>query len=314
MKVLHLLQSPHFSGAENVVCQIIAMMKNDESIEMIYCSSDGEIREELKERGIKFYPMTSLSCSEVKRVIKEVKPDVIHAHDMRASFVAALVCGKTKLVSHIHNNAYDARGLSVKAIAYLLAGFKAKHIFWVSQSSYDGYVFHKLFSKKSEVLYNVMEIDEIVERASRDTRKYDYDVVYVGRLTYPKNPQRLISVLEKAIKKCPSIKAAIVGNGDMMEEIQNLVFDKGLDKNIEFLGFVNNPLKIVQDSKVMLMTSRWEGTPMCALEAQCLGTPIVSTPTDGLVDIITDGINGNLSDNDDKLADQLCQIVCNDAL
>ena len=314
MKVLHLLQSPHFSGAENVVCQIIGMMKKHKVIEMVYCSSDGEIREALRERNITFYPMSSLTCSEVRRVIKEVKPDIIHAHDMRASFVAALTCGKIKLISHIHNNAYDARGLSVKAIAYILAGIKAKRIFWVSQSSYDGYIFHKLFAKKSEILYNVMKMDDIVERASRDTEKYDYDVIYVGRLTYPKNPQRLISVLEKAIEECPSIKAAVAGNGDMMEEIQALVREKGLDKNIEFLGFVSNPLKIVRDSKVMLMTSRWEGTPMCALEAQCLGTPIVSTPTDGLVDIITDGVNGYLSDDDDKLADQLCQIVYDEAL
>ena len=40
MKILHLLQSSHFSDTENVVCQIIEMMKKDETIDMIYCSSD----------------------------------------------------------------------------------------------------------------------------------------------------------------------------------------------------------------------------------------------------------------------------------
>ena len=131
MKVLHLLQSHHFSGAENVVCQIIAMMRGSD-VEAAYSSQDGPIREALEERSIPFYPMTSLSVSEVKRVIKEVQPDVIHAHDMRASFVAALACGKIPLISHVHNNAYDSRGLSVKSIAYLVAATKAKHIFWVS--------------------------------------------------------------------------------------------------------------------------------------------------------------------------------------
>lgn len=118
MKVLHLLESPRFSGAENVVCQIILMLKDE--IEFVYCSRDGQIREALQERNIKFCPIKKLSVSEVKRVIKEEKPDLIHAHDMRASFYAALVCGRIPLISHIHNNNFDSRGLSVKSILYFL--------------------------------------------------------------------------------------------------------------------------------------------------------------------------------------------------
>lgn len=44
MRVIHLLQSPFFSGAENVVCQIINMMDNNDDIEMMYCSCDGQIQ------------------------------------------------------------------------------------------------------------------------------------------------------------------------------------------------------------------------------------------------------------------------------
>ena len=53
MRIIHLLQSSKFSGAENVVCQIISMMENDD-VEMAYCSCDGQIREALSERNIKF--------------------------------------------------------------------------------------------------------------------------------------------------------------------------------------------------------------------------------------------------------------------
>ena len=53
----------------------------------------------------------------------------------------------------------------------------------------------------------------------------------------------------------------------------------------------------------MIMTSLWEGTPMCALEALAMGIPIVSTPVDGLCDLIENGKNGFLSDSDDELAD-----------
>lgn len=43
---------------------------------------------------------------------------------------------------------------------------------------------------------------------------------------------------------------------------------------------------------MMIMTSLWEGTPMCALEALAMGIPIVSTPVDGLCDLIENGKNG----------------------
>ena len=97
IKVVHLLQSPRFSGAENVVCQIIRMFQRDETIEMIYCSPNGPIKEALVERKINFLPITDLTVKEVRRMIREVNPDIIHAHDMRASFVAAQACKTTRL-------------------------------------------------------------------------------------------------------------------------------------------------------------------------------------------------------------------------
>ena len=143
MKVMHVLNSRIYSGAEKVVCQIIKSFRDDAGVEMVYCSPESEIvRQMLSEQDVTYLPMETMSIKELSRVIAEQKPDLIHAHDMRASFFSALCCGKIPLVSHIHNNAYDARGLSAKTVAYLLAGFRAKHILWVSNSSYEGYAFH----------------------------------------------------------------------------------------------------------------------------------------------------------------------------
>lgn len=309
MKVLHLLQSGHFSGAENVVCQIIGMMKDEPDMEMVYCSSDGQIREALDERDIRFAPLSNFSINEIKQVIEKEKPDIIHAHDMRASLYAAIACGNIPLVSHIHNNAFDSRGISVKSIAYIFAAWKAKSIFWVSQSAFDGYAFHKLFKKKSSVLYNIIDIDALYEKMSLDEKEYDYDVIYLGRLTFPKNPQRLMNVFRLVKERKPDIKIGVIGTGDMEDETIGLAQEYDLLDNVEFLGFQSNPLKMLYDSKVMVMTSRWEGTPMCVLEAMALGVPIVSTPVDGLKDLIKNGENGYLSDDDEVLADKICEIV-----
>ena len=71
---------------------------------------------------------------------------------------------------------------------------------------------------------------------------------------------------------------------------------------------------MLHDSKVMLMTSLWEGTPMCALEAMALGVPIVTTPTDGLCDLVEENVTGYLSDEDDSLVEKCLDIICNEDL
>ena len=305
-----MLQSNRFSGAENVVCQIVGMFKDNPDIEMAYSSQDGQIREALAEREIEFYPLTKgLTVSEVKRIIKEYKPDIIHAHDMRASFIAACAKGKTKLISHIHNNNFDSRVLSLKSILFLLAGVRSKHIFWVSKGSYEGYCFHSFFKKKSDVLYNILDVEDLYKKAETDSKEYDYDIVYLGRLNEIKNPLRMIKIIAEVVKQKKDLKVAVIGSGELEEECKTLSKQLGLEEKVEFLGYKSNPLKIVKSSKVMIMTSLTEGTPMSALESLALGTPIVSTPAGGMCELIENGDNGYLTEDDNEFKNQILNII-----
>jgi len=276
---------------------------------MAYASPDGQIREELNIQHIVFEPMNALSAAEIKRIIDIQKPDIIHAHDRRASFMVARACGKIPMISHVHNNHIDSHGFTLKSIAYLYAGIKAKHILWVSQSAFSGYRFHNLFKKKSSILYNVIDIHALYSKLETDRQTYDYDVVYVGRLTHQKNPIRLMNVCRKIVTLCPNVKIAIVGTGDMEDQTKEACKELKLQDHVSFLGFCRNPLKIMQSAKVMIMTSLFEGTPMCALEAMALGVPIVSTPVDGLKDLISNGKNGFLCEKEKDLALHVQQII-----
>ena len=313
MKVLHVLNSRIYSGAEKVVCQIIHMFAGE--VEMVYCSPYSEIVESmLQQEKVTYLPVNDLVPGELARIIREQKPDIIHAHDMRASFVSALCCGSIPLISHIHNNAYDSRGLSLKSIAYLLAGFRAKHILWVSRSSFEGYFFHKLFAKKSSVLFNIIDLQQVYDKRDQDEAKYSFDAIYIGRLTYQKNPQRLMQLCAMMKQRKPDIQLAVVGTGELEAETKALCAQLGLQDNVRFLGFQSNPMKMLACSKCLILPSRWEGTPMCALEAMALGVPVVSTPTDGLVDLLDEGENGFLSDDDAVLSQKVVALATDSAL
>lgn len=308
IRVLHMLTSNIFSGAENVVCQIANLLKDNENIEIFYSSPDGPIREALREREVNFIPVKTSSIKEYRTIIDNLKPALIHAHDMKASVIASLITNKIPIISHVHNNNYNSRKISLKSILYYFAAKKAKHIFWVSKTSFDGYVYSKYFKDKSEVLYNIIDTEKVVESANKDTRTYKYDFVFIGRLMPQKNPQRLIRIMEMAAQREPDIKFAILGDGPLRNEVTTLMTEKNITKNIDYLGFTPNPYKILKDSKALLLTSRWEGYPMVVLEAFALGVPVISTPVDGLMELVTQNADGFLSDKDDELVDEIIKI------
>ena len=318
MKVLHLLASDRFSGAENVVCQIIEMFKADDELEMFYCSPTGQIETALKEREIKFIPIKKLTPLHLKKILRAYKPDIIHAHDVKASLTAALTCKKAKFISHIHSHMYannmEKSRYSIKTMLYAIVANKAQHIFWVSQSAFDDYVMKDRIAHKSTVLKNIININALQKKCDLDKNDYDYDVVYVGRLTELKNPTRLMHIARAIVDKKPDAKIAIAGNGDLENAAKDLCKSLDLQNNVHFTGFMSNPNKLLCSAKVMIMTSLTEGTPMVALEAMALGVPIVSTPVGGMCDLVENGVNGYLSDDNDVFADYVVDICNNKEL
>jgi glycosyltransferase involved in cell wall biosynthesis len=309
--VLHVLSSISFSGAENVACQIITMTNGECS--SIYCSPNGQIKETLKEKAIPYMPLKKLSFWELRKVVREVHPTIIHAHDVKASVLSALsIPTRIKIVSHMHVNNTDMRKHSFKAIIYSLVAHRFSKIIWVSKSAFEDYVYKNHVYKNSIILTNIIDTEYVIRRANLSIQPISYDIVSIGRLTYQKNPQKLFQILKSIAQIRPSIRACIIGDGVFFNEIKKNIVDNHLEKNISMFGFVENPLPYLKNSKLLVLTSRFEGTPMVALEAMTLGIPIVSTPTDGMIDLVEDGKTGFLQDNDDLFVRNIIMILDND--
>lgn len=308
MKIFHLLASSQFSGAENVVCQIIDLCA-DKNCEMIYCSPKGPIRDALKERNVSFYALDRFTSTDIARAISIIQPNIIHAHDMRASYMASKVCGSIPVISHIHYNPYDARSISKRTLGFLWATRRISKIIWVSKSAMTDFYFSRIVKSKSILLPNVIDLEKLSKRASEAQDKTSYDVVFLGRLQYQKNPIRFVDVIRLVAKKYPNIRVAIMGDGEQRTLIEQKINEHSLQQNVTILGFISNPLGILKNAKALVMTSFWEGTPMCSLEALGLGTPVIATPVDGLKEIIVNEYNGYLSDSNDVLAEEIVKIV-----
>ncbi|MEG0179492.1 MAG: glycosyltransferase, partial [Oscillospiraceae bacterium] len=101
MKILHLLKSTDYSGAENVV---ISIMQHCTENNMVYASPNGSIKKIVQENNLTFYTLKAVNIRSIRQAIKEIKPDIIHAHDFSMSTLAAFSTHKIPIIAHLHNN------------------------------------------------------------------------------------------------------------------------------------------------------------------------------------------------------------------
>ncbi len=312
-KILHILNSDRFSGAENVVVTIIESFKKmGDDTEFVYVSRDGSIRQVVEERGIAFEAIQSMSPKELRRIIKKYKPHCIHAHDFTASIIAAVSAGRIPVISHLHNNSPWIKTYCLNSFVFGLSCFKYKYILGVSDSVFDEYVFGKYILAKSKVVGNPIDISRGIDRAEGDNAFEEYDVAFLGRLCEPKDPIRFIEIIKKLNIILP-IKAVMLGDGPYREMVESKILEYGLKDSIELKGFVNNPYKILKNCKVLCAPSKWEGFGLMAVEALSLGVPVAASPVGGLVDIVTERC-GALCSTDDEFVEFMSGLIADKEL
>lgn len=109
--------------------------------------------------------------------------------------------------------------------------------------------------------------------------KINYDVACLGRLSSIKRVDDLIKAV--SLIKIDNIKVAIIGDGELKEDLINMAKKLNLDKNINFFGKVDDAQKysILKSSKIFVMSSEREGFSIATLEAIACGcVPVVAKP------------------------------------
>lgn len=310
MRVIHLMSTDDYSGAENVAINIVNGLYNLE-IETYYATQKGKIDEFLKEKKVKnVIHIDALNVKEIRRIEKEYNPDIIHAHDYKASILAAIACKKAKVISHIHNNSpWIKKFFHPYSWVLLFASIKFSKILLVSDSIKNEYVFSKLISKKLEVVGNPISCEQITKNVTLNTEK-KYDICFVGRLTEQKNPLRFIEIINGLKKQNPKIKVIMLGDGELKRECQKLINNYDLQENILLLGFKKNVFEYMNESKIFCLTSKWEGYGLVAFEALTLGLPAIVSPVGGLVDIVNNNC-GKLCSSNTEFENEIFKLLNN---
>ena len=283
MRILHLLKSNKYSGAENVVLTIMGVCSD---MDMVYASPDGSIREVVESRGHEFYPLTRPTIREVKKAIRELHPDVIHAHDFTMASTAAWAAGDIPVVAHLHNNPPWLKKICPRSVVFAFALSRIRQVISVSKAVEDEYIFRGLMKNKNTVIGNVVDAEEVRQKAREKSDCKPVDLVYLGRMSLPKNPLEFCKIVCEVKRRFPNITARMIGDGELMPQVKEYICSHELEDIIELVGFQSNPYPYLNAGKIMVMPSIWEGFGLAAVEGMCLGKPVVCSGVGGLENII----------------------------
>ncbi|MFE6169861.1 glycosyltransferase [Viridibacillus arvi] len=293
-KVLHILSTDGLAGAENVAMCIINNLS--ELSESAYSSPMGSIEKILISRDITYIPMKKLSIKQIRKAIKIWKPDIIHAHDFTATLKSLIASFNIPVVSHIHQYPKWLKSINKFSILFFLACIKIKKIIVVTPAIKEHTFLSRLFKEKTIVIKNIVDVKRIAEMASVPTERR-YDVAFVGRLEDVKDPLRFIKIIYQLVKEMPTISIVMMGEGSLEGQCKNLIKELALEKNIDLIGFMNNPYPVLQNSKILVMTSKSEGLPMVAIEALSMGKPIIVPNLEEMKSIVNSNCGVICKDN-----------------
>lgn len=317
MKILEVLFSLTPGGAERFVVDLSNELSKTNDVTLLTLKDDNVDADhrnfykfDLCER-VKYVNaglpdgFSTQSQLKVFRVIKELKPDVVHINDKNiCKFIALplfLLCTKLKFFMTIHNDLHNgyASGFN-KFVFNTLGRWKRIKFAALSQTNYSDMTsyypssqFKCIVNGRGQIAATskfVQVKDEINKfRTSPNTKI----VLHVARFNAQKNQQLLIDAFNELALQNVDAQLLVIGAGFDSEGGKAILCKAG--ENIHYLGTRKNVSDYMLNADIFCLSSIFEGMPITLLEASLAGTPCVSTPVCGSVDLIVDGKNGYLS-------------------
>jgi glycosyltransferase involved in cell wall biosynthesis len=333
IKIVHILNSV---GGVDVSARLI--LKNLDSSKfksyVIHGENDTDkpyfnnINEKVKDYQLPIQREISLfkdvkSVYQTIKIIKALKPDIIHAHSAKGGIVAKIVTTFLKIPVLHTPQAYSFLSASsvFKRNLYLFVeklfvGPNNK-ILASSESEMKRAIKEVGYKPKNVLLFN-NSINPIKELKPLQIEKVwpDNYICSVGRPSFQKNIELMLDVLSLIKNKKKNIHLVLMGVGyhsPNLDNVKRKINALNLQKNITLLEWTSREdiFSIIKESQLYLTTARYEGLPYSVIESLALSRAVVATDADGNRDLVKDNFNGFLIENEDinKLANSVLQII-----
>lgn len=244
--------------------------------------------------------------SKLKKVWKEIKPDLIVSFIRKNNLMALASAHSLKIPVYVSVRSDPARELKGKLMKYLSFFMFHGAAGIILQTTQAKDFFPKALQKKAVILpnsLNPMFISAILqEEQNIEMSRRIKEIVQVGRIDSNKNQRMLITVFDKIAEAYPDWKVRLYGDGEDRQKLEEYADTLSCRKQIFFMGQQTDIQEKIKNASVFVLTSRAEGMPNALMEAMTLGLAVIATdcPCGGPRDLIHDHENGILIPVDDE--------------
>jgi glycosyltransferase involved in cell wall biosynthesis len=235
---------------------------------------------------------TAASLIPLARYLRRERPravlsGLVHVNTMAILAKAFAPRGTRIVISERNTPSEDVKdALPANRLGYHLAPHLYRHadgIIAVSAGVADDLtVTARLPRERIEVINNPVVTDSTVELAREPFPHPWFEpgsppvILAVGRLTMAKDYPTLLHAFA-ALRTARNCRLLILGDGPLQQKLEALAFKLGIRADVDFGGFVVNPYAAMSKAALLVLSSRWEGSPNVVVEAMACGLPVVST-------------------------------------
>lgn len=238
------------------------------------------------------------NISRVRSLLRQIKPDIVHAHYATGYGFWGSVQHEAPLVLTVWgSDIEEAFNNKLKALFVRRALRKAKLITSASKFLMERTLsFERSVRNKIHLVPFGVPLPEDMTDSSTYHERKTVEMIFAKAYYSIYAPDVLLEAFAQAYREDSRLRLTMIGGGPEMGKLQNLAIRLGVGEVVRIEGHKEptEAIRQIRQADIMVMPSRRESFGVAALEALAYGLPVIGTAVGGIPEIIENGVNGLL--------------------
>lgn len=291
-------------GAEQALYDLVQLMDKDKfEVTVLVQKPGGPWDKKFRDAGINL--IYDYSCrkatwnpvTKMGNIVKKLRTDAAYRNNGEGLLDVCYPDGADIIVSYsMWDHILSGFSKNAKSVKYLHGNMETNQAFrnlilrdsellprydrivCVSEKAKEAFIAITGISKGVEAHFNPMDSEKVRSLAQEPVSlPADLPLICaVGRLAAEKGFERLIVIHKRLLEEGIAHRLVIVGDGEDRDYIRRIVNAMDAQDSVILAGYQENPYPYMRQSKFVVCSSFTEGLPVIAMEALCLGIPMVA--------------------------------------